>query len=65
LAAKIKARIFTHPKVFIPALEISHDGKAVVLRGGVHTPREYYLEVGLVHALADPHPIRNEWYYRK
>lgn len=65
LTAKIKARIFTHPDLFVPTLKIFHDGQAVVLQGVVHTPKEYHLVEGIVQKLADPHPIRNELHYRK
>ncbi|MBI5603350.1 MAG: cytidylate kinase-like family protein [Deltaproteobacteria bacterium] len=65
LTAKIKARVFTHPGIFIPTLKIFHDGQAVVLTGVVHSPKEYHLVDEMVHKMADPHPIRNELHYRK
>jgi YjbE family integral membrane protein len=65
LAAKIKAGLYTHPEVFIPTLEIFHDGSAIVLKGLVHGPKEYRLVEEIVHNIADPHPIRNELHYRK
>lgn len=65
LVAKIKARLFTHPEIFIPTLEIFHDGQAIVLRGVVHTPKESHLVEELLHSIADPHSIRNELHYRK
>ncbi len=65
LAAKVKAKLYTHPEVFVPALEIFHDGSGVVLKGLVHGPKEYHLIEEIVHKIADPHPIRNELHYRK
>ena len=65
LTAGVKARIFTHPEVFIPTLEVFHDGKSIVLRGSVHSPKEYHLVEEMVHKMADPHPVRNELHYRK
>jgi cytidylate kinase len=65
LTAKVKARILIHPEIFIPTLEVSHDGESIILKGVVHTPKEFHLVEELVHAIADPHPIRNELHYRK
>ncbi len=65
LTARVKARIFTHPEVFIPTLEVFHDGQSIVLKGVVHTPKEYHLVEEMVHKIADPHPVRNELHYRK
>ncbi len=65
LAAKVKAQILTQLEVFIPTLEIFHDGQAIVLKGMVHSPKAYRLVVEMAHKMADPHPIRNEFHYRK
>ncbi len=65
LAARLKARIFTSPEVFIPTLEIFSDGEAIVLRGVVHTPREYQAIREIVHQTVDRQLIRNELHYRK
>lgn len=65
LAAKAKARILTHPEVFIPTLDIFPDGPDIVVRGVVHTPKEFQLIREIVHQTVDPHPIRNELHYRK
>jgi cytidylate kinase len=64
LAAKIKARIYTQPKMFIPTLEIIFDGLALVIRGVVHSTKEYHWVEEMVQKMADPHPIRNELHYR-
>ena len=65
LVAKIKARIFTHQEVFVPTLEVIKDGQTIVLKGVVHTPKEYHLIEEIVHIIAGPHPVRNELHYRK
>jgi cytidylate kinase len=65
LAARVKARILTHPEVFIPTLEVFLDGPEIVIRGVVHTPKEYQLIREIIHQTADPHPLRNELHYRK
>jgi cytidylate kinase len=64
VAARVKARLVIDPKVFVPTLEVLHDGTAVVLRGVVHTPKEYhYLEETACRFAADL-PVRNELHYR-
>jgi hypothetical protein len=64
LAAGIKARLVIDPKVFVPTLEVFHDGTAVVLRGVVHSPQEFqYLEEKARKFAADL-PLHNELHYR-
>ncbi len=63
-AAKIKARLVTDTKVFVPTLEVFHDGTAIVLRGVVHSAEENnYLEEKARKFAADL-TIRNELHYR-
>lgn len=64
LAARAKARIITHPGVFIPTLDILYDGQALVLRGVVHNPREYHWVEEMACQTAKALPIRNELHYR-
>ena len=64
LTARVKSQLFTNPKIFVPTLEIVHDGQAVVLQGVVHNPREYHLVEEIARQAADPHPLRNELHYR-
>ena len=64
LAARVRAELFTHPKVFIPTLEIFYDGQGLVLRGVVHNTQECHRVEEMVHKIADPSPIRNELRYR-
>jgi cytidylate kinase len=65
LTAEVKTRIFTHPEIFLPTLEVFHDGKSIVIKGTVHTPKEYHLIEKMVHQMVDSHPVRNELHYRK
>ena len=64
-SAKVKARILTHPEIFIPTLEVFHDGKSVVLKGVIHSPKELLLIEEIIQNLADSQPVRNELHYRK
>lgn len=63
-AAKAKARVLTHPEVFVPTLEIVVDGPDIVVRGVVHSPKEHQLVGDIVHQTVDPHPVRIELHYR-
>jgi cytidylate kinase len=64
LAARVKAQILTHPGVFIPTLDIFFDGQALVLRGVIHSPKEYHRVEKMAQATAEAFPVRNELHYR-
>ncbi len=64
-AAKVKARILTHPEIFIPTLKVFYDDRAIVIQGVVHNPKEYKLIREIIHATVDPHPVRDELRYRQ
>jgi YjbE family integral membrane protein len=64
LAAKVKAQILTHPGLFIHSLEVFHDGVSIVLKGLVHSPKDYQLVEEIAHKIADPHSILNGLKYR-
>jgi cytidylate kinase len=64
LIAKIKARILTHPEIVIPTLEVFHDGQSIVLKGGVHSPKEYHLVEEIAQEECGGCPLRNELHYR-
>lgn len=60
LAARIKAAIWTNPKVVIPTLNVFFDGREVVLQGIVHKESQYRLLEGVVCDIAGNLPVRNE-----
>jgi len=64
LTAKIKARILTHPDVVIPTLEVFNDGQSIILKGGVHSPKEYHLIEEMAREESGGYPLRNELHYR-
>jgi len=64
LAAKVKARLYTHPELFIPSLEIFHDGSAIVLKGLIHDPKEYHLVEEIAREESGGYPLRNKLHYR-
>ncbi len=64
VAARVKARLVIDPQVFIPTLEVFHDGAAVVLRGAVHSSKEYQYLEETARKYASDLPVRNELHYR-
>jgi osmotically-inducible protein OsmY len=64
LTSRVKSHLFTNPKIFVPTLEIVHDGRAIVLQGVVHNPKEYHLVEEMARQAAGSHPLRNELHYR-
>ncbi len=65
LAAKVKAGIATDPKFFIPTLDVSHDGTAIVLRGVTHSPKEHKRIEEAAQSIAAGVPVKCELHYRK
>jgi cytidylate kinase len=64
-AATVKAGIATDPRFFIPLLDVTYDGKEIVLRGVTHTPKEHKHIEEAARQLAGGNPIRCELHYRK
>lgn len=64
-AAKVKAGIATDPRFFIPTLEVTYNGKEIVLRGVTHTPKEHKHIEESARQLAEGKPVRCELHYRK
>ena len=64
LTAKVKARLFTHPGIFIPSLEVENDGSSIILKGLVHNPKEYHLIEEVAQEAAGDFPLKNEMHYR-
>jgi cytidylate kinase len=65
LAARIKAQIYTESKLVIPTLEILCQEGTIVLKGVVHSPREYQFIGEIAGNLAQDFPVENELHYRK
>jgi cytidylate kinase len=64
LIAKIKARILTHPELVIPTLEVFLEAHSIVLKGGVHSPKEYHLIEKIAREESGDYTLRNELHYR-
>ena len=64
LAAAVKAEIHTQSKSYIPTLEVSHDGKQIVLDGTVHSAEEQKDALAIAERTAAPTPVNNKLHYR-
>jgi len=64
LAAKIKAEFLTDPSFFIPTLDVIDDGKEIVLKGIMHTPKEHKRIEEKAKELAGAVPVKCELHYR-
>lgn len=64
-AARLKAALLTDPKLFVPTLEVFHDGDTIVLRGIVHSPKEHKAVEQEAKRLAKDLPLRCELHYRR
>lgn len=57
LAARVKAAILTDPELFIPALEVTHNGTALMIKGVVHKTKQYKRIHEISSQLASGEPI--------
>ncbi len=64
-AARIKAALLTNSKIFVPTLDVYHDGETIVLRGLIHNPKEHKAVEEVAKKLAKGLPVRCELHYRK
>lgn len=65
VAAKVKAGLFTDLSFFLPTLEVESEGKAIIVKGIIHNPKELRIIEESAKALAEEFPIRCELHYRK
>jgi hypothetical protein len=64
LAAKVKAEIASDFRMFVPTLEVIHDGKEIVVRGIVHSQKERDLLMEIASRIAASTPVRGELHLR-
>lgn len=64
LASKVKAEIITGLNSFIPTLEVSHDGKQIVLKGTIHKAEERKQVLEIARRIAGSTPIMDKLHYR-
>lgn len=64
LKAKIRASILSDPSFHIPTLDVIYDGKNIILRGVIHSPREHKRIEDKARQLAGDIPLKCELHYR-
>jgi len=64
VAAEVKAVILTDPGIFVPTLEVYHDGEKMVLRGVIHNPGEHKKIEDKAKEIAGDMPLKCELHYR-
>ena len=64
LAAKVKADIRTDFHVFVPTLEVIHDGTAIVIRGIAHSVKQLEKVKDIARRSAAPTMIKSELHLR-
>ena len=64
IAARIKARIATDPAIRIPTLQVSFDGRSILLQGVAHRVADLDAIERILEVTAEGTPVRNEIRYR-
>ena len=64
VAANVKAEVSTDFRVFVPTLEVFHDGTAIVVRGIVHSKEGLELLREVATRTAAPEKVNIELHYR-
>ncbi len=64
LAAKVKARIATDVRLFLPTLEVSHDEHGIILKAIIHNATEHHLAEQIAREVAGTTPVRFELHHR-
>jgi len=63
-AARVRAALFTDPRLQLPTLEVLEDGGGILVRGVLHRPEEKARIQGAACAQAGDHPVRLDLHYR-
>jgi len=64
-AARIKSSLLTNPRFLIPTVDVLLEGKDIVIRGVVHSPKEHKAVEEEAKRIANDLPVRCELHYRK
>jgi osmotically-inducible protein OsmY len=63
-AARVKAELMIHPEVFVPTLEVFHNGQAVVVKGVVKSAAERKHVMEVAQAVAGDERLDFDLHYR-
>ena len=64
VAARIRARVLTNPKIHVPTLSVTYDGQKIVLQGVVHNQNEYRMVEETAVSMSEGRPLRIELHGR-
>ena len=64
LAYRLKARVATDPKVFVPTLEVSLEEGTIVVTGIIHSPKESHLLKEIAKEVCGDYPVRLDLHHR-
>lgn len=64
LAHRLKARVATDPRVFVPTLEVSLQEGTIVVTGIIHTPKEARLLQEIAQEICGEKPVRLDLHHR-
>jgi cytidylate kinase len=64
LAYRLKARVATDPRVFVPTLEVSLKEGAIVVSGIIHSPKELHLLEEIAQEVCGERPVRLDLHHR-
>jgi len=64
LAYRLKARVATEPRLFVPTLEVSVKDGTIVVTGIIHNPKEAHLLQDLAKEVCGEQPVRLDLHHR-
>jgi len=64
IAAQIRARVLTNPKIHVPTFTAAYDGQNILLRGVIHNKNEYRMIEEIAAGMSKGRPLRNELHGR-
>jgi cytidylate kinase len=64
LAHRLKARVATEPRVFVPTLEVSLEEGTIIVSGIIHSPKESHLLQEIAREVCGEQPVRLDLHHR-
>lgn len=64
LAYRLKARVATEPRVFVPTLEVSLEEGTIVVSGIIHNPKEVHIIQEMAREVCGDRPVRLDLHHR-
>jgi hypothetical protein len=64
IAAQIRARVLTNPKMHVPTFTAGYDGQNIILQGVIHSKSEYKAIEEIAVSMSKGRPLKNELHGR-